>query len=72
MKMTLAEAFDMIARKETPEEYEKRIRRIRRLANERDCLYDALTVLDPVIDGEKYYKKQKRYEKVLAELERLC
>ena len=72
MKMTLIEAFEMIGRGETPEEYEKRIKRIRRLANERDELRDAIDILrgDPTY-AEKYEKKKKRLAKVLAELARL-
>lgn len=70
MKMTLAQAFEMIGRGETSEEYEKRIKRIRRLVNERDDLDASLTVLTPE-DGERYEKKKHRLEKVLAEIERL-
>ena len=68
MKMTLAEAFDMIARRETPEQYEKRIKRIRRLANERDELECSIDVLG---DDPRAGKKRVRLQKVLAEIERL-
>ena len=41
MKMILAEALEMIKRGETPEQYEKRVKRIKRLANERERLEDS-------------------------------
>lgn len=68
MKMTLAQAFDMFNHKETPEEWQKRMARIRRLANERDALKDAIEVLggDP-----RQAKKIERLAKVQAMLERL-
>lgn len=68
MKQTLDEAIDMIMRGETAEQYEKRIKRIRRLANEREALEDAIEVLgnDPRAD-----KKRKRLEKVYAMIEEL-
>lgn len=70
--MTLSEAIEMIARGETPEQYGKRVKRIRRLVNERDDLTDALSVLDPVDDADRYAKKRKRLDKVIAEIESLC
>ena len=70
MKMTFAEAFETLMRGETFEDYEKRKKRIHRLANERDALMDALAVLSEA-DGDRYYKKQKRLSKVLEEIERL-
>lgn len=59
--MTLVEVFEMIDRGETPEQYKKRIKRLRRLANERDDLEDAIAILgnDPRAD-----KKRKRLAKV--------
>ena len=71
MKMTLAEALYAIQRGETPEQYAKRLARIRRLANERDDLEASLTVLSEPGDAEKREKKQKRLAKVLAEIERI-
>lgn len=68
MKMTLAQAFEMIDRGETPEQYEKRVRRIRRLANERDALRDAIEILDEYHDP-RAEKKRVRLSKVSAELE---
>lgn len=74
MKMTLKQAFEMIDRGETPDQYEKRIKRIRALANERDDLIDCIEVLKDDTDPHyvaKREKKQKRLEKVLKELEEL-
>ena len=61
MKMTLAQAFEMIDRGETTEQYEKRVKRLRRLSNERYDLEDAIAILgnDPRAD-----KKRKRLAKV--------
>lgn len=72
MKMTIGEALQMIARGETPEQYEKRIKRICMLADERDRLNDSIEILkyDPE-DAERLAKKQKRLVKVLSELQRL-
>ena len=66
MKMTIAQALEMIDRGETPEQYEKRVRRIRRLANERDDLQDAIEVLG---DDPRAEKKRARLAKVELELE---
>lgn len=70
MKMTLEEALEMIERRETPEQYQKRVKRIRRLANERDELRDAIEILDEYEDP-RAEKKKKRLAAVLDELERL-
>lgn len=76
-KMTIAEALEAIDRGETAEQYKKRIARIRRLANERDDLIDAIEVLSDgrYGDTEKYKdrveKKQKRLAKVLAMIDEL-
>ena len=67
--MTIAEAFDMIGRGETPEEYKKRIQRIRRLANERDALQDAIEILG---DDPRAEKKRTRLQKVEQELTKLA
>ena len=72
MKFTIEEAFEMIQRGESPEQYERRVRRLRRLCNERDDLEDALEVLD----GDERYKdriikKERRLQKVLAEISAL-
>ena len=66
MNMTLPQALEMVSRGETPEEYEKRIKKIRRLANERDYLIDAIEIL---ADDPKVEKKKIRLAKVLEMLE---
>lgn len=68
MKMTLAQAFEMIDRGETPEQYEKRVKRLRRLLNERYDLEDAIEVLG---DDPRADKKKKRLAKVVAMIEML-
>lgn len=60
MKMTLAQAIEAVERGETPEEYVKRIKRLRRLGIERDFLEDAIFMLD----GDKRAKKQARLDRV--------
>lgn len=60
MKMTLAQAMEAVERGETPEEYEKRIKKLRRLGIERDFLEDAIFALD----GDKREKKQARLDMV--------
>lgn len=72
--MTLKEAFEMIERGETPEAYEKRCKKIRRLANERDDLEDAISVLadgNHERDKERLETKKKRLEKVLKQIDEL-
>ena len=64
MKMTLAEAFEMIERGETPEQYEKRMTRIRRLANERDDLVAGISVFGPDSNDPRLEKKKARLEKL--------
>ena len=75
MRMTLKQAFEMIERKETPAEFEKRMKRIRRLANERDELTDKIGVLEDFGNSDKdmdrLTKAKKRLAKVLEELEKL-
>ena len=73
MKMTLAEAIDMINHGETPEQYRARIRKIRKYCNERYELEDALEILDGTQPGdeERAHKKRRRLEKVLAIIESL-
>ena len=66
--MTMEQAVEMIMRGETAEQYKKRIARIRRLANERDDLEDAIDVLG---DDPRAIKKQKRLEKVLTMIDEL-
>lgn len=61
--MNLAEAFEMIERGETPDQYKKRNAKLRKLANERDSLEDAISVLG---DDPRATKKRER----LAEVER--
>ena len=71
MRVTLTEAFDMINRGETAEQYKARQAKLRRLANERDSLEDALEILTEPGDADKRAKKEKRLAKVLEEIERL-
>ena len=66
MKLTLTEFMQMLERGETPEEYEKRVKKERRMFNELYRLEDYLSVFDeddPVAD-----KKRKRFMKVKQEL----
>ena len=72
--MTLAEAFEMIERGETPEQYYKRQAKIRRLVSERIALEDCIGVLedDPRPgDAERLAKKKARLIKVQEQLTRL-
>lgn len=68
MKMTLAQAFEMIDRGETPEQYEKRVKRLRRLVNEQYDLEDAIQVLG---DDPRADKKRKRLIKVKTMIDQL-
>ena len=68
MKMTLAQAFEMIDRGETPEQYEKRVKRLRRLKNEQYDLEDAIQVLG---DDPRADKKRKRLAKVKTLIDQL-
>ena len=67
MKMTLAQAMEAVERGETPEQYEKRIRKMRRLSIERDFLEDAIFMLE----GDRKKKKQDRLDAVNQMLEEL-
>lgn len=71
MKTTLAEAFEMIGRGETPEQYESRIRKLKKYTNERDFLMDALEVLTAPGDADRRAKKEKRLKIVLERIEKL-
>ena len=71
MKMTVREFCEMVDRGETPEQYAKRMRSIRRYVNERDALHDALSVLTEPEDAERRAKKEARLAIVLGHLERL-
>ena len=71
MKLTLAQALEAISRGETSEQYVKRLRRIRRLANERDDLMDWLEICDTPEDAEIAAKKRERLNKVLAMIDEL-
>lgn len=66
--MRLDQAIDAIMRGETSEQYKKRQARLRRLANERDDLMDAIEVLG---DDPRAEKKKARLEKVLKMIEEL-
>lgn len=71
MKLTLEEALEAIQRRETPEQYIRRMRRVKRLSNERYDIEDALAVLTEPEDKERAEKKRKRLNKVLAMLDEL-
>ena len=75
MRFTIDQALEMISRGETPEQYEKRVKRIRRLANEREDLQDAIDVLKEFGDCEndmvRLQKKEKRLGKVNKMMEDL-
>lgn len=58
----------MIARGETSEQYEKRVKRLRRLYNEKYDLEDAIDVLG---DDPRADKKKTRLAKVNAMIEEL-
>ena len=60
--MTITQIFDMIDRGETQEQYMRRIARIKRLANERDDLIDAIDVLG---DDARADRKKRRLKKVM-------
>lgn len=67
--MNIVEAFDMIERGETPEQYKKRIAKIRRYTNEKYDLLDSISVLDGDIDYvQKLEKKKARLKKVEEKL----
>ena len=72
MKLSLAEALDMIDQGLTPEEYHKRQVRIRQLSTERDFLEDAIEILshDPR-DRTKLKIKMDRLDKVNKKIEEL-
>ena len=61
MAMTIGQAIESIMHGETEEQYKKRIKKIRRLANERDDLIDAIDVLG---DDPRAEKKKSRLAKV--------
>lgn len=67
--MTLKEAFDMIDRRETPEQYEKRIKRLRKLNNERYDLEDKIEVLGA--QDPRSEKAKNRLARVLDEIKKL-
>ena len=58
----------MIARGETPEQYKKRVAKLRRLYNERYELEDAIDVLG---DDPRAEEKKKRLVKVPHKIEEL-
>lgn len=69
--MTLAMAFDMIDRGLTPEEYEKRWKRMLRLQNEQERLEDKISVFTNTPNDERCVKAKKRLPKVIAALEKV-
>lgn len=68
MAMTIGQAIEAIMRGETEEQYRKRIKKIRRLANERDDLMDAIDVLG---DDPRAEQKKARLAKVNQMIEEL-
>lgn len=69
MVVTLAEAFEMIERGETPEQYRKRMKRIRTLGLERDALHDAIEILG---DDPRAQAKKERLAKVEGLIQKLA
>lgn len=67
--MELRDALEMIVRGETPEEYKKRMTKIKRLVNERDFLVDAIDMLG---DDPRVEKKRTRLAKVNKLLQELA
>lgn len=72
MKLTLSQSLEAIIRGETPEEYVKRIRKLRKYCDERYDLEDSIQVLegDPMYK-EKLKKKKARLKKVLKYIDEL-
>lgn len=71
MKYTLAEALSIISKLrkgETFEEYEKRMKKLRRYSNERYDLEDSISVLG---DDPRAEKKRKRLEVVKQRISEL-
>lgn len=68
MKMTLLETLDMIQRGEMPEQYKKRLAKLRKYALERDFLQDAIEALDGGERQERKIKRLERVEQILSEL----
>jgi len=66
--MNLQDAFDMLARGETPKQYNDRISKLRKLTIERDFLLDKLTVLG---DDCRSTKTQNKLNNVLTKIEKL-
>ena len=66
--MRIHEALDMIYRRETQEQYEQRIVKLRRLVNERETLEDAVDVLG---DDPRSVNKRKRLQVVYEEIRKL-
>lgn len=77
MKMTMEEFLNW-PKDISFEEYKKRLaaqkrkdRKIRRLANERDELEDALQVLEDEHGSERYIRKARRLEEIKEEIRKL-
>lgn len=67
--LTLEQALDCVSRGETQEEYVKRHKRLRRLANERDDLEDAIEVLGDDPRAEQKQKRLKKVKQMIAEFQ---
>lgn len=66
--MTLYQALEMIERGESPEEYKKRMARLKRLYNEKYDLEDAIEILGNDPRSEKKKKRLKKVETMISEL----
>ena len=68
MALTIGQALEAIMRGETEEQYRKRIRKILRLADERDDLMDAIEVLGNDPRAEKKRIRLAKVEQMIEEL----
>lgn len=66
--MAFEQMIELVFRGETTKQFKKRIARIKRLANERDALIDAIEVLG---DDPRAAIKKKRLAKVVQIIEHL-
>lgn len=71
MRVTIGEFVDMVMRGETSEQYEKRIKRIRRLSNEKYDLLDGIQVLEESGNCEKDYTNLQKKRTRLAKVEKM-
>ena len=71
MKLTIDQAIDAIMHGEDSEQYAKRMKKIRRLSEERDSLHDKILLFDRPNEAEKRAKCEKRLQKVLQMIDEL-